>query len=300
MKKISKITWLLCSINFLLRKSKGPVGEFKEINGYKLTREIKNKGVNNYYKGIYTKNRKKYFIKIWSATEKDYFYYSIINEFNITSILYRISNKVRNNSKINFVEPIELVGNKNSIIAVYEYINGKTLDNYSLERQANTITKISTNLPKYTKLINSSELKYFSKRGLLWYFILVPYRLVSIKTSIVSKIKIIYRLTVSLLTGRIGNSELEISHRDLTPENVLIGNKGKIFLLDLEQVCLSFKGFDRQSIFVAPQNKYLLNYLGVRGPVFNKFLTNIIAIHAMSGESIPEFIEYYSKFINIF
>ena len=60
----------------------------KKIGSYLLMKEIKNKdGGDSISTGIYTKNRKKYFIKTWQGNIKDIYYYYLVNEYCNTQYL---------------------------------------------------------------------------------------------------------------------------------------------------------------------------------------------------------------------
>lgn len=269
----------------------------KSINGYQLLKQIDKKYLTNYSVGIYTKSRKKFFIKSWSSNRIDYEYYSLINEFNITSILHKHSSKVKQG--INFVKAIELIEDSNRVSAVYQFIEGKSLDKYSLAKQSNIMSEIIRTLPELTNKITKQNLKYFSKRSLSWFVFTLPMRLINVEIPNKSKIKIFIQSFKYYVTN-ISNNNLELAHRDLTPENIMIDKNGKVYLIDLEQVCLTFKGYDTQNFLISPQNQKSIQYLSTKAPLLNNYITTLIAIHSLANESLPEFVKYYSKFINIF
>lgn len=296
MKKISKFTWLKCIVNSNFFKSKKDFRAPKKVNNYILVEEIKKKYLTNYSVGVYKKAGKKYFIKSWASDRIDYEYYSLINEFNVTTILHKHRSKTKNGIK--FVKAVELIEEPYRISAVYEYVKGKNLTKTSQVFQSKVISMVMTYLPTLTDKISTTDMEYFKKRSLTWFVFTLPLRLVKINISAINKFKILIQ-TFRYYCSNINNTKLELAHRDLTPENIMVDIRGNIYLIDLEQVCMSFKGYDTQNYLISPQNQKSIQYLAGKAPMLNNYISTILAIHSLASESLPEFINYYSKFITI-
>lgn len=265
LKQPSICNLLLCA----LRKLLGKTNEGKEfrcpnfIGPYRLVSKIKkSNNCNNYGIGIYSGiGGKKVFIKTWEGRTKNFPYYSLINEYNMVTIL---NEKIKNtgNGKFRVPNPIGYSQNKNSLSVIFEYIDGKALSKFPIERQSGVINEAILFLDKLTLTLNKKDEKYIKKRGRLFYAISLPALfLYSFLLEKESKKTIFYSLlrayfhSISIL-----NKRFALIHGDLSPDNVLV-DKSHFYILDSEHMKYTFAEYDLNYLSITKRNSKLLLYI---------------------------------------
>mgnify|MGYP001591208065 CR=1 FL=1 len=286
LKQPSLINLLLCSFRkFLNNKKKESKSPCPNIIGpYKLVSKIKkNNNYNNFGIGIYKDTgNKKIFIKAWQGKAKDFSYYSLVNEYNMTKILSETIIK-NNKSKFRVPNPIGYLKTENSLSIIFEYIDGKPLSSFPISEQSIIINEAILFINRLTPKLNKIDKKYIKKRGRLFYVISLPILfLFSILLERESKKTILYSLLKAYLHSlSILNKRLTLVHGDLFPDNIFISNSF-VYILDSEHMKHTFSEYDLNHLFIIKKGtKLLLNILRNRKDFTqDTFLSLYIAIQS--------------------
>jgi len=207
--------------------------------------------------GVYKKNNKYFFIKVWHGRIRDITYYLLLNEFYVSSLLFK-----KMHGQVSVPKPIETIVTPNCMSFVYQYVNGKQLDKFSKKTQADVVSKIirelekkSEDLTRHERLIfgqkKYSSYIYISLVIYLRFIILDPKNIVKYTQLITKELVQFSKLVLS------NNQTKYIAHRDLTPDNIIVSGN-KIYLLDFENTILTKKYYDIDFLRVSPEN-YLLS-----------------------------------------
>ena len=175
--------------------------------------------------GIYTSGGKRFLIKRWSGDAKDISYYTLVNEYVVNNILSR-KTPVKDSS-IKFPKSVEYFEDAVSFSAVFEFIDGRLLSEYSLEKQAEVIEDVLNFFNKVSATLSIDEQKFFIRRSFAYYLLLLP---VIIFLSIIMDIKntkiILKTFYLILLSAKnVDGRTLLLAHRDITPDNVMLTDR---------------------------------------------------------------------------
>src|SRR3989344_4741904 len=120
--------------------------------------------------GIYVKSGKKYFVKIWKGRQKDFKYYSLMNEYFISKALNRRSLR-RKNLFIYVPNVVEYFHTDEMFAVVFKYIEGKTLSKYPYSTQGKFLSKVLLNLGDLSKKILKEDRKNIKKTTAIDYIL---------------------------------------------------------------------------------------------------------------------------------
>lgn len=263
-----------------LNKYDGEIQPLKNIDKYQLLTTIKKEnGYEDCSLGCYTKNGRKFFIKIFEADKKDYRNYFIINEWIVSNVLYKTLKSKK--SQIATPKPIGIISSDKSISLVYEFIDGKTLSLFSTSYQTKVFVQIISELNKISSQLKKDEIKLIPKRSIFFYLISLPYLSLLMFFRNDRNLKLLIKaflITLTMLLSQKINNKLVLAHRDLKPHNVLIKDS-KIFLTDTGRMALTLPGYDLAFLSLDPTHASLTKSLEkkLKTPA-NKFLTSYIAI----------------------
>lgn len=263
-----------------LNKYDGEIRQFKNINGYKLLTTIKKEnGYMDCSVGCYTHQGKKFFIKTFEADKNDYRYYFVINEWFISNVLYEMLKSKK--SQIMTPKPIRIISFDKSISLVYEFIEGKTLNQFSTSYQTKVFIQIISELKKISSSLTKDEIKLIPKRSIIFYLISLPYLSLMTFFRTDRNLKLIIKaflITLKLLLSQKINGKLILAHRDLKPHNGMI-KESKIFLTDVGRMALTVPGYDLAFLSLDPTYTSLTKSLEKKLKTFtSKFLKSYIAL----------------------
>ncbi len=282
------------SLNESLEHSGTPkrVGRFNLVSILDKARE---NPYRNFEVGIYEFAEKKYFIKTWQGRVKDTNYYSLINEYLVTGMLYK---KTKSVGELKFAQPIDIVESKDRLSAVYEFIVGQNLDKENIEKQAEVINKIIKSLQIISNSLTEKEKNQLTKRSIFFYLIFLP--LLTLMLMIRGKNrKIIFSQFVkSVFNTSFFNKELTLAHRDLDPNNILISGK-LIYLLDNERVVLTLPNYDFTNLLIYKGRSNLTKLISKKYHLkTDDFLKTFITFHyTVNNIKDIEFRKYYFNFL---
>ncbi len=246
----------------------------RKIGPYLLDKKIKKEnGFNPYFVGIYKKDNKKYFIKTWNGSIKDYNYQILVNELVINEVLYHKLLK----GKIRTPKIIEYLLNKNSLSVVYEYIGGRLLFSYPLDFQTRIMSKIINLFKKASLKTNSKYLSILEKKDKSFYISSLSYITLLSLISSPKAYSLILNAYIKALVNlfNIRHSNLMINHGDLSPDNILV-SKNKYYVLDCGRLALTLPEYD-------------LTYISLN-PIFSKLSKNV---SRQLGVQVNQFLKIY-------
>ena len=295
MEKPSMIRSIIASIeaNFVDPQTK-PQKCKKKFSEYHLVRQIKKNGkLQNFAIGVYERDGKKYFVKIWKKDKKDLSFYSAVNEFRVASVL---SEKLKNSSyKARIPDAVEVCqGSDNSYAFVYDFVDGRPLAKFDKNIQMICLKEIISSLNKVSEILTKEERKVFNVRGKIFYLSSIPLlTFISIKEN-TSKWKHLLKASIDcFLSARKLNKKYSLAHRDIHVGNVMVTDNF-IYLLDSEDMVLTLDGFDESDLNIYFKCK-IKNKNGFSKPNQNsKFLEKYIAIHR-AGNNLRE--NYYKDYL---
>jgi len=243
------------------------------IGKYKLLREVYRRDrVKNLTMGIYQFQHKKFFIKSWSGKVKDLSYYYLLNEFYLQSYL----NQKISTQYFAFPTSVDLISHPQTLSAVFEYIDGHSLEKAPIHQQVEVIESIIKELAKF-----SSPANPLSRRGQFQYILMLPFiylasliiRPLSLRQSNLALLKCLRSFFSDNFAVK-----LSLAHRDLTPDNVIISGK-KIYLLDSENIILTWPNYDLVFLSIFPKYRRLYQSLSSKMSVSESiFLKNYLLL----------------------
>lgn len=221
----------------------------KEIDGYKLIKSFDTGS--SFTSGIYQRNKKEYFVKIWQGKRKNQDYCRIKNEFEFSRLLYKY-NKCKINSKnklkrqVSVAKPISLIDKPGIRYTVYEYLNAEPLINFSDTTKFEVYSDVISHFGEITEMIRKDNLKIPSPNRFLSFFTFPIFVLLTLKWNPNKKIIILKMATLwaAYYLKSLGKpTDLVITHKDLHLKNILV-QKNKVYLIDLEFMCLEDRLLD--------------------------------------------------------
>jgi len=293
--KQSFLEILFASIEANFKKPQTDTQKCKKlVSKYKLINPInKNGKLHNFATGIYENGGKKYFIKTWNKKSKDLSYYSAINEFRVSSILFDKFKNISN--KVYVPEPIEIVKSKDgSFSYIYEFIEGKALSKLKADEHKTYFNKVLKTIKKVSASLSEEEKKYFNNRGMYFYLSSLPILALLAVCKSPSDLHIITKACINFLKKvKDVDHTFSLAHRDIHTDNIKVA-RNKIYLLDSEDVVWTFSGFDESDLNIFYKYK-LKDKNGFSAKIENsKFLEIYIAIHR-SGNNLRE--DYYRQYL---
>jgi len=160
---------LLCSNLMKKEKANSPKALGKYVKVENIDKKDNSKLVSL---GVYKKNNKYFFIKVWHGRIRDITYYLLLNEFYVSSLLFK-----KMHGQVSVPKPIETIVTPNCMSFVYQYVNGKQLDKFSKKTQADVVSKIIRELEKKAKILQDMSALSLVKKNTaltftyLWSFI---------------------------------------------------------------------------------------------------------------------------------
>ncbi len=273
------------------------------IGQYVLVSEInKSNNYNNYGIAIYSdREGKKVFVKTWQGKRKDFSYYSLINEYIVSKAIHTKLKLItlKNGTKFKTPKILSYVETKRSFSIIYEYVDGKTLSSYPLQKQAEVISEAILIFNKITKLLTEKEKRQLKKRSLKFYLYSLP--VVSLLAIMLNKkhYKAVVKGFISCLTHPLSlESDLTFAHHDLTPENIKI-SKSDTYLFDFEHAILTIPDYDINYLSLDTRLKSLVNliYKNTKAKP-NTFLQTYIAIRCSDDYEPDTGRNYYLNYLN--
>ncbi len=253
---------------------------FLEIGEYKLIKPIKKNYPSDFSVGIYQMRDKKYFVKTWRGYFKNLSYYSIINEYFVNKIIENQSISLGGNKKLNFPKVVSFVKEEKTFSIIFKYIEGTNLETLSAEIKSELLSNIAKKLHGLSKKLTKNELIIFPKRSLSFYILTLPIitvcSLTLLRFHYFGKILEYFKGALVNVFDK-NNLNLELSHRDLNPNNVIIkGNK--VYLTDNEGMVFTIPNYDQTYLLCSPELLKLDNFnTNINYP--SLFLRNYVLLH---------------------
>ncbi len=255
------------------------------VDGYELLYTVKkSNNASRLAIGVYTKGGRKFFVKFWNGRIKDLTYYFLVHEYLVTRLLSK-----RFNSKDSNVRTSEIIGayeNSRWLLVIFDFIEGVTLEKLSLVEKAKYWNNARIALQKVSKLLSQEEGKIIGSRGLLFYSmvlsILLPVILILSKGSR----RTIFKAWLQNLKriGSLSRTDLVLAHRDLMPNNIILGEDSRVYIVDWDNARITLPDYDFANLRVFINQKELLDLLSYK---FNEravsFLKSYIATYQTLG-----------------
>lgn len=275
------------------------------FDGYILDYQIKKvDNQNSLAIGVYLKDSKRYLIKYWYGKARDLNYYSLVHEFLVAKILSG-KFKIHMRNDVYIPSAVEYFQSLRSFAAVFEFIEGQTLDAASLSDQAQIWKRVVDDLSHISNFLTQEEQSIIGRRGIIFYFGIVSVIVGILFFLRMKDFKIILKAWTTcarIVTGLVG-VELSLAHRDLTPSNILVGKDSKIYILDFESATMTLPGYDAVYLSVDPSSEALAKLLEPSLHTQNAgFLRNYIPLHHIlgSGEYLKVNEKYLKALYNIY
>jgi len=208
-----------------------------------------------------TKNGRKVFFKLVQTRFKTIPYYHLINEATFLQIFKKVEFIAENSLIVRFPLIHRRIHNKNVYALSTEFIEGKTLDNFSSEFMVKAIKGVLYAFEDLTHKANKFKEDKFIKRKAVITFLQFPWylMLVLLKDSKNGKLllKMAYAYYKYYFSSLFMEVEYVLTHRDLYPRNIII-NKKQVIVIDPEMVAKCEKGTDLAIIL-----PYYLHKIGI-------------------------------------
>lgn len=229
-----------------------------EVGVYRLVNAIL-KEDSNFDIGIYSDGERKYFIKTWQGLLKDSDYYSLLNEYIVNPTVHGLLQKGKVLSGVTTPKVINCYHGHGSFSVVFEYIDGRSLDQFSADFQARILGKVLESFESITRELESKQRKIFAHRGALSYLVLLPILALLAIVHDFEEIPIILGCFWQCLRAFFHSytSVLTLAHRDIGPDNILVADDG-FYVVDLEQLALTYPLYDITSLGVEPSYRELI------------------------------------------
>jgi len=254
----------------------------EKIGAYKLKKVLKKQGnLANFHIGIYEKNGKKYFGKIWSKKEKDLSYFTLLNEYRVCLFLYKKLKRI--NCTLRVPQPVYIHETNNMLGVMFEYLTYPDISHLPPSKQAEIFKTVLHDLRTVSNSLTKEERQMFAKRSVIFYLISLPFHmLLSLKTR-PKFFKYIFKAFIKLVVSIRTNNEFVLSHRDLRAPNVKLG-KRFIYLLDSEDMTLTMNGYDLADVNILLGNQSKTKKVKIAMENKNQdFFANYISIQRSSN-----------------
>ncbi|MBI2621973.1 MAG: phosphotransferase [Candidatus Levybacteria bacterium] len=296
------ITGLIISIIQSLTRGYSDADIPEKVGKYLLVQVIKKENLlKGYAVGIYQYKKEKVFIKTWNGDLKNFGYYALVNEFITSKILYKKFQSYNSKTvkgRIKIPEPIKYISTKDSLSLVYEYVDGDTLTTALLKEKVEILAYILKVLWDMSNAITENEKRQLFKRNKIFYIVsLLAFAILTIVSNPKNCKVVLNGLLKCIKTFRLLNeSNLCIAHRDLTPHNILVNNKG-VYIVDWSRMALTIPNYDITYMSLMPKLKPVADLISQKTNFKpNKFLKNYILIHSAHSFGAPEgYDNFYEK-----
>ncbi len=192
--------------------------------------------------GIYKNSEgKRFFIKSFQYKVKNFRYLQLKNEIQATNEFKKIAKILR----IKSPKLIKVIEERNRISIILEYINGKTLETYSSDKQSNTVNEVIRSLVniKYNSRKNIRLDKISRRFTILSFLFYFCYLVLKDLSNFFSYIKAFFYFFKYIHKSISLPEELVLTHRDLSFDNLIIDNKD-LYILDPELAVFAEKYTD--------------------------------------------------------
>ncbi|OGM20504.1 hypothetical protein A2714_03890 [Candidatus Woesebacteria bacterium RIFCSPHIGHO2_01_FULL_38_9] len=214
-----------------------------KISGYKLFEKFKTNTRNSNWVAAVYKNasNKKVFVKRYFYKYKDINYHHILNmAFFLTQTRY-LQNQKHGSYTVKFPKVVDFNDNKNNVTLVTEFCEGKPISEHKDDTILEVLGECLIELKSHTSRLNKEIVNQLPKRTPLLIFLNFNYLLlksfVKDLKSPTLYIKILATFYKHAITLDYFRPEYSISHRDLTPDNILI-DRNTITILDTEYLVI--------------------------------------------------------------
>lgn len=230
--------------------------EVETIGKYRLVSKISKDVFNNFFIGLYTDGSRTVFIKTWSGWIPDNNYHALINEYVTLSVVRKLLRDSSYKDTIRVPEVYDILISSHSVSVVFEYIEGKHLDQFSKEYRRDAVLKILNCLRDISRNIPYEETLSLRRRNWQNYVFTSPLVLLGIMMFYPSKLGLAFRAFFknSASLSDLSKERLVLAHRDISYENIIIADK-KIYLVDFEEMALAPESADIAYCFTHPDFK---------------------------------------------
>jgi thiamine kinase-like enzyme len=258
------------------------VTKVQKVQNYVLVKRIDtHKKSRDFVIGKYKRNKRYFFIKSWQGKIKDFAYFNIINEYNVSQIL----NKYAVDKSITVLNPEDLVEEKNRLSLIYKFIDGKKLSTFDTKYQVYVLKKVIKFIHQLSGKISKSDKQFFPRRDRLFYLLTFPLIVLNMlfkrPSNLLSTI-IFFRKHWS--RNFFKDTNLYLNHGDLHPNNILISGR-KIYLLDCEDMMFSLNNYDLCHLIIYNDTKYLLKELIKNSRLTDSFIMIYLGFKSLLNNS---------------
>lgn len=241
----------------------------KKVGKYILLSEIQKEKINKKYgTGIYKRGRDLYFIKTWTGSIRDYDYYSLIKEYLFSKVLSSVVTKNQSMS-LKFPEPEGIYKINNSVSVVFKYIEGTSVGTLNKREKTELVAEAIDGLSNLSHKLNKKEKDTFPIRNHSFYLLTLPLITVLAFAFNINTWKIITQSFYLCIKNYFNHkpAELVLAHGDLHPDNLIVskeGEKHSLYILDCENMILTYRDYDLSLLTLDPQFKFLARDLSVK------------------------------------
>ncbi len=248
--------------------------------------------------GVYEKEGQRYIVKRWQGEYKDFNYYFLSHEYFVTNIMTRV---IREHpvAGVAIPEAVACVAESTSLSVVFQFIEGNTVSTLDTDKQITLWNKANDALEYLNAYLTAEDRRLIGTRGPKWYLILASGLSCLLLLFRPSRAKLVIRTWQTLVhLMRHLDARLVLNHRDLTPSNLLLGEQGTVYILDLEAMAVTLPGYDRAFVTVDPESSKIATALGPKTPTATYvFLRNYIVLHHILGSG--SYLHVNEKYLEI-
>ncbi len=283
-----------------------------QYKSYKLLKSLSLKGF-PFATGLYQDNfKQQVVIKFWEGKTKNIYYFNLLHQIEVMQVLTKAQNRLAKSERFGFSLPkyIDSYKSKNRIILVMEKVIGKPLENITSPKSQFTIYKSCLNfLSALSARLNSKEKEIVTTKSVWDFLLLYPFVLLTALIVQPKLLGLLLRGTPAFILGIPSLLKLTpdtLVHGDIHPDNILVSDRNKFSLIDVENMRLCYAIYEPVSTVSLKGNSKEFKKLVIKH--YLKTSTSLKAMvllivnnatHNLSGDKNPAGIASYKQALNL-
>lgn len=242
--------WYLSKLGFFF----GKITEDMDIPGYTFVRMMK-KGVNGFPSTVlYQQCGKKYVARVLFARRNTLGYMQVMHEASILEVLQSFRKETEEGYTFRFPKVVDVLCGDNRIVLIKEFIEGETIESFSLEDQLDIFRKSLSFFQEITHKLKPHVRGQLPKRSNMLMVLSFPVYVFAAWTRDIFHpsmyLKSCFTFMKQIRYADVFSSNYVLAHKDLQPRNIITSGN-EIVIIDMEICVLAESGTDLARSFFA-------------------------------------------------